>query len=316
MKIAAVFHMYPVGHGAGAEWMAHEILKRFAERGADVQVVLRDDSGNDEFEGIPVMNRAPRQAMAREIHAADVVFTHLDLTRLAVAYARQSKTPTVHLIHNHLQVRFHNLNERTASLLVFNSNYLQQMNPKWRGPQMVVPPHVPVDRYETETDRTFVTLLNLNKAKGAEVFYSLAERFPEQQFLGVVGAYGEQIIRDLPNVTIIKNTPNVREDVYAHTRVLLVPSTYESWGRVAVEASCSGIPVIASPTPGLKEALGDEYLFADPKHPEAWAKALRALDDPGTYDQYSRIASRRARVLEGITMTRTDDLYDAVQDLL
>ena len=34
-----------------------------------------------------------------------------------------------------------------------------------------------------------------------------------------------------------------------------MPSQEETWGRVAIEAISSGIPVIANPTEGLREAL-------------------------------------------------------------
>ncbi|WP_262928542.1 glycosyltransferase family 4 protein [Streptomyces sp. CBMA152] len=49
----------------------------------------------------------------------------------------------------------------------------------------------------------------------------------------------------------------MREHVYSRSRVILMPSLYESWGRVAVEAFASGIPVIAHTTPGLVESMGE-----------------------------------------------------------
>ncbi len=75
------------------------------------------------------------------------------------------------------------------------------------------------------------------------------------EFLGVK-SYGKQILRDLPNVEIVENTPNVRE-IYAQAKVVLMPSTYESFGMVAGECMLQGIPVLASDTEGLKECLGE-----------------------------------------------------------
>jgi hypothetical protein len=50
------------------------------------------------------------------------------------------------------------------------------------------------------------------------------------------------------------HTADIRE-VFRKTRVVLMPSLYESYGRVAVEAACAGIPAIVHPTEGLLESL-------------------------------------------------------------
>jgi glycosyltransferase involved in cell wall biosynthesis len=117
----------------------------------------------------------------------------------------------------------------------------------------------------------------------------------------VVGGYGEQIIRDdLPNMEIVPHTPGDRmaKDVYARTKILLAPSAYESYGRVAVEAMCSGIPVIAHPTPGLLESLGDAGTFCDRDDLDAWEAAIRSLSTPNVYRTASKAASARAAGLD------------------
>mgnify|MGYP001420647474 CR=1 FL=1 len=58
---------------------------------------------------------------------------------------------------------------------------------------------------------------------------------------------------DLSNVEFIDQTDNIKE-IYSKTQILIFPSIFESYGRVAVEACINGIPVIASDLPGIREA--------------------------------------------------------------
>jgi glycosyltransferase involved in cell wall biosynthesis len=179
---------------------------------------------------------------------------------------------------------------------------------------IVVRPTVDRATYATEPgDR--VTLVNLRMrsagdvgrdalTKGGEVFWACARRMPNMKFLGVTGAYGEQAPGDLPNVELLDHVPNpaMRDLVYARTRVLLMPSSYESWGRVATEATAAGIPVIASPTPGLMENLGEAGIFVDPDDVDGYVRALRTLAMPGPYAAARKRALARAAEHEAMQL--------------
>ena len=125
------------------------------------------------------------------------------------------------------------------------------------------PPIVAAD-YRVQPGQA-VTLINISANKGAALFWQLVSHFPDREFIAVRGSYGNQIVPpkgDRPrNVTVLDNTPNIQE-VYARTRVLLMPSARETFGRVALEAAASGIPTLANPTVGLREALGRAGIFA------------------------------------------------------
>lgn len=165
---------------------------------------------------------------------------------------------------------------------------------------MICYPQVDPERFRT-TPGDLITLVNLLPQKGGEVLDQLARYLPERRFLGVEGGYNQplQVEISRPNVEIIPNTPHMRDRVYARTRILLMPSLHESWGMVGVEAMCSGIPVIAHPTPGLLESLGDAGIFAHRDDLDAWIDCIEALDKPNVYRRQSQRALKRAQALTG-----------------
>lgn len=306
LRVLAVVHLYPPTHNAGAEVMLHALLRDLVTRGWEAHVLATDYRGDPyELDGVTV-EKAPDDVDVGESMAwCDVAVTHLDATRRAVAWARRGR-PLVHIVHNHAQFSVRGITPRDCSLAVWNSEWIRDHHAGWRGREIVVRPPVNSADYATArpgADR--VTLLNLYAPKGAAMFWHLARQRPHERFLAVLGAYGNQEVPDVvpANVEVVAHTPHVVAEVYARTRVLLVPSHYESWGRVAVEAMASGIPVVASPTPGLLEALtsptrGECAIFADHGRPDLWHQALDTLARRPHYDVWSDRAFYRSAELD------------------
>lgn len=285
-----LFHLHKAApiHGAGAEWMAHEIALGLIARGHEVTVYAADaDPGTYSLDGISIHGRLGHPGIESLWQWCDLAVTHLDQTKAATMLAGAHGRPLVHLVHNHRQLAYHGVRPTDCALAVFNSRWLAE-EVGWGGPSLVVRPPVDCNRYATTPGDRF-TLCNLSEDKGAHLFWSLARARPDLAFLGVAGAYGRQIIPDdVPaNVEVIANTASVATEVYARTRVLLIPSAYESWGRVAAEAACSGIPVIAHPTPGLRESMGGCARFADRDDLGAWLGAVDDLADDGHWRKAS-----------------------------
>jgi glycosyltransferase involved in cell wall biosynthesis len=307
MRVLAMLAAYPPARNAGSWVMTHQLLRALIARGHEADVVLTTDRGDPyELDGVRVWPHVDKRDPYRFLGKASVIVTHLDSAARPVTIGQMCGIPVVTLVHSIRPATAGLLRRRPSSLVVFNSQTMaDQYAGQIPGRSIVVRPPVHVADYAT-TPGTHITLVNLSADKGAHTFYALAERLPDRKFLGVVGGYGDQIIRaDLPNVEVIDHVPvdRMRDEVYARTRILLMPSAHESWGRVGVEAMCSGIPVIASPTPGLREALGAAGCFADPGDVDAWEEQVRRLLDGRRW----RAASRRART-RAAELDPTDDL--------
>jgi glycosyltransferase involved in cell wall biosynthesis len=144
-----------------------------------------------------------------------------------------------------------------------------------------------------------ITLINANENKGVHQFLELARRMPDRKFLGVRPYYGN-MTTPLPmggNIEWVPFSDDIRT-ILRRTRILLVPSYYESFGRVAVEAMTNGIPVLyskpakKSPYPGgsmegMQSWIGDAAIQCDRDRIEEWMSAIESLDNEESYETLS-----------------------------
>jgi len=295
VKILAHVHGYPPEHGAGAEWMLHHLLAEMVKRGHTCDVIAQPFAESGEIEGVTVYADGGEEA--RLWGECDVALTHLDRTREAVDLAVEHAKPLVHLVHNPSQLAFWNISRFNCQCAVFNSVWLRE-RVQWVGQATVVRPPVDAKRYRVKPGAK-IALLNVSPEKGSAIFWDLARRMPGHEFLAVDGVYGRQTRPrgGLANVEYIPNQADVRK-VYKKTRVLLMPSSFESWGRCAIEAACSGIPTIASPVEGLVESLGMAGIFRPLGNPKAWEEAVRELDGEKVWAEASARALRRSVELD------------------
>jgi glycosyltransferase involved in cell wall biosynthesis len=118
---------------------------------------------------------------------------------------------------------------------------------------------------------------------------------PDREFMAVEGSYDVQVMdRTLKNVKYIKQTQDMKT-VYKDSRVVIMPSEYESYGLVFNEAGASGIPVIMHPTSGLKENAGNAGIYCDRGEVSEWVEAIKKLDDATYYKEVSDKVRARTR---------------------
>lgn len=307
MRILASVPLYPPTSLVGSWLATHLCLAHMVERGHEVNVVPYLMEGNTYLlDGVYVH---PRADLAE--FDADVILSHLGDNAAGAERAKWQRIPSVRMVHGLDYLNSHRLRARPPALTVFNSVTLRDAT-RWSGPSIVVHPPVDVDLPRSAGDR--ITLINMAAAKGGGLFAQLAAAMPARQFLGVRGGYGHQVEIRRRNVEVAEPTHRIVADVYARTRILLMPSERETWGMTAVEAMACGIPVIAHPTPGLRESLGTAGIFADRGKPHEWTAAISRLDAKREWAKASRAALKRAAELN--PAPQLAKFADAVEELV
>jgi glycosyltransferase involved in cell wall biosynthesis len=300
--ITWMVHKYVPDHNAGSEWMAHAINMYLIGNQSYYVNVLVNSSSVHEFERVHIIKDNNTKLVESAITHSSVLLTHHTMMTSAVYTGMKAKRPVVILMHDPDQKAYLQEFVRISSkniYLINNSYWLKEYYSQFNIPSIVIYPPVYWKEYNVETSCEFVTLINLNENKGGHILYKIAKAMPDVKFLGVAGSYNNQIIiKGLPNLTYMENTPYI-QSIYAKTDILLVPSKQESWGRVAIEAMSSGIPVIAHPTPGLLESCDSAGIFCDRNNISAWVKEIRHLkEDAAWRKQVSEKCLARAQNLD------------------
>lgn len=329
MTLVALSHGYPPLWNMGGEVSLHRTL--VAARGD--KFVLTSTEEPYVFEGIKVKQidakdvlniRTEAMPIARQLEdlGATVVIGQNELSLAAVKAAYAVKA--VSIVNVHTPPRYgRNLADAmyATDYAIYNTRTAAE---EWGEPDALVvhPPISPLpDKVSTGGDA--YTVLSSLRNKGVEVVLNLALIYPNQRFIIVRSpaepTHGlpdiEQRVAKLPNVEL---HPRVSpEEVYKYleqTRILLVPSRYETYGMSAIEAAGYGIPCVHVDTPHVREGIGDGAILVPPMDVQATANAIDTIED--NYDLYSLNARKRAEwlhVRQEIELARFADFIENVK---
>jgi len=134
---------------------------------------------------------------------------------------------------------------------------------------------------------TFIFVGRLIIKKGILIYLKLAAKFPQYNFL-IVGSGPEinlvnQYLKKYSNIIYLGTSP-----LYQQASVLITPSLYqEGYGRVVMEATACGLPVIASNLGGLPEALDNSVAILVKPNLKNFIKAIKTISKPKIYQQLS-----------------------------
>lgn len=315
MKVNVFIANYPPGRMVGADLMSASILESLVNAGDEVNVYT--DVNHEAYirNGVHVYSRSE---FNRTEDFADVIYSHPDLGPMAFLVSEAHRTPYVGMVHNTGSTNSFNLNRYPPHLTVWNSAATRQAHDGEGG--LILRSPLVVKDHKVKPGKA-VTLINCSTDKGVDTFMAVAKALPEADFLAVEGGYAEQRVEELLALDIPPMPQVQHEDmptsVWSKTKVLLMPSVDESWGRVGAEAMCSGIPVIAHPTEGLKECLGNAGIYIDRDDHDAWIKEVaRLLEDKDYYAAASKRATARAKAIEKSSATDLINFRTALIELI
>jgi glycosyltransferase involved in cell wall biosynthesis len=322
MRFIAYTHAYPgMGHIAGSESSLHDLCKILKNQGHDVAVLVGTELAipNYTWDDIPVFtcqSHRDVKTLPQELFPlADAVITQNSLSHRGSILGRMLGKPIIHYVHND-SLHAEKMAWQFTDLVIYNTDWIKEKFES-RGmptPGVVLHPAVDPEQYKIRRNRgsKYITLVNLSRGnstvtydKGWRTFFELARRNPHEAFLGVRGAYGDQAFEDLPNVHYMDHTEDIRK-AYEKSRVVVVPSRYESFGRVSLEAAASGIPSILTPTPGTREAMGTSAMYADFEEFDDWNISLHEMLNQ--WDKHSEVAKKRSAFVWERTQQEIEEL--------
>lgn len=295
------FFCWPDGYlpewRAGAQITLHELMRHMIGRGHDCVVYKKPN------EQLGYLEQVRLTSNSDEALDADVLIAQGPHIHKKIQLARKVRKPLIFIKHTIRKLK-----------IPSDVNIVYNANATWNMFRVIYPDnncivvHPPIDqeKYKTDSSRTHITLVNLNDNKGGDILAEIAKAMPDRKFLGVRGGYGDQHNEFPKNVELIDLLEDMRE-AYSKTKILLIPSKAETYGRTAIEAMVCGIPSICEPLPGLIENCSSSAIYANRSNVTSYVRAIKEMES--NYDFWSRKAFDRFNEIEELK-NRELDLFE------
>lgn len=307
MTLTAFLHGYPPGWSMGGEVSTHRTL-----RTVPGSVVFTYTPQSYDLDGVQVrpIGGGTYQTMIDDAGSvgATILFAHSTLSQNTVRAARRMKIPTILAVH--APPRFAADLRRAwtgATVRLYNTEAARK---EWRDvggwvlhPPVGRPEKVGWTRLGGPNDA--LTLTSSLQNKGVKKVMDLARRWPDRRFIIVRSpahqTHGAVDFEDevalIPNIEVWDRLhPDEMSRLWAETKVLLVPSRYETYGLSALEAAWHDIPSVHVDTVHVREGIGTAAKLLQSHSVDELEAAVREVEED--YDRWADAARTRVEELE------------------
>lgn len=288
---------------AGSEMSSYETIKYLRSRGHSI-IIFVDKYKVNEYDGFKIYKYDQNDPFCiSELEKCDIILFSLSEDPKNFELVSKVNKPTFLFIHIITEYHWILAHKVTFPLYIIYNSHMTQDNILTIHDNMRMIPYVNINQFKPLSSLTIhnnvVCLINCNPNKGADMFNTLAKRMSDVQFLGVKGGYSEQITdNSIANLTYMETQSDIRV-VFKQIGILLMPSKNETWGRTAVEAMASGVPVIHSESAGLVECMGGAGICCNRYDKDEWEAAIRRiLGDPAYREHLRQNGFRRVKEIE------------------
>lgn len=229
------------------------------------------------------------------VHGYDVVIYNSGLGAATLERIRRIRAPKIMCQHSY-DTRDPGL--QFADAVWYPSNTCMRADRNTGYEKFVVPPPVDPSLYRTRPGRKIGLSLS-SHWKGGAIVAQVAKALPRRRFLVVKDGRGNGValFKGLRNVELVDFMEP--RDFYSQCRIQLLPSRSESYGRVGVEGAVSGIPLVASRCPGIREAMRGHGIYLPRNSVGRWVETVDGLmSDPGKWKRASLDVAIRARAID------------------
>ena len=258
----------------------HTFVKHFVKTFGWSVTIVTPKSSVKSYEDIPILEFSDRLAIERAVLGARCLVSEAGVADAAVATAAAARLPLVLFVFNE---HLHLLETRVPIRLVVSSQWLVE---KYADRTCIVV-RKPIFSKQaiTHTSREYITYIHIDGTNAD--FRNIQAQLPGFPFL--------EVDNDMPIKTALEKTG-----------ILCILSDEEIYVPIAIEAACSGIPIVSYEHRGIREVLGDCVIFVS--GPKQCASILETLkENMYYYERLSRAISKRAReyeTMEGLERLR------------
>lgn len=312
MTIVSVTHGYPPGWNMGGEVSLHRTVAALPGE----RLVLTRTTKPYALDGVNVapvnmpdvldINADPTPLVWQFAQAnAHIVIAQNELSLPAVKAAHILGIPAVVSIHTPPRYG-RGISEavKRADAVIVNTEHAAS---EWAHRHSIVV-HPPIGdlpaKPKTLPQGDAYTLLSNLANKGVECVLGLAKHLPDQRFIIVRSpaepthglADFDERAASLPNVEVKPRVAPERVHEYlAQTRILLVPSRYETYGMSTIEAAGYGIPTVHIDTPHVREGIGNAAYLVSPPTQDEVLRGINTIE--ADYATWSHGARTQAEAL-------------------